>query len=59
LTRPQIKEIKKGQEKIFGVIKHTAKLPQLSYQNVGAQERHQAAPNFKFDNDIKKTQVKS
>jgi len=40
------------------VIKQSAKLPQLSYQNQGAQERQQAVPSFKFDQEIRKTQIR-
>lgn len=39
LTKSQLKEVKMAQDQIYGVIKQSAKLPQLSYQNQGAQER--------------------
>ena len=57
-SKKQIREIRQAQEQIYGVIKHTAKLPELSYKNVDAQERQHVVPNFKFDQDVKKSQIK-
>ena len=57
-SRKQIREIRQAQEQIYGVIKNTSKLPELSYKNVDAQERQEVVPNFKFDQDVKRTQIK-
>ena len=54
-SKKQIREIRQAQEQIYGVIKNTAKLPELSYKNVDAQERQENVPDFKFDQDVRRT----